>query len=158
MAEQLHRACLETGFFYVRNHGAPKETIAEPCSKNTSKRGFDSSGVPTAGIAASECTDVLEKARRWFSLPVRPLPAPASLTELSRQAPGELGTVPQDSAKQEIALTPDSHYRGFQRLGDNVTRYDGGFARASPVCKPCMHEPSSQGTICVRSHAGAGLA
>ena len=22
VAEQLHRACLETGFFYVKNHGA----------------------------------------------------------------------------------------------------------------------------------------
>ena len=46
-----------------------------------------------------------------------------------------LSTGPQDSAKQQIALTPDSHYRGFQRLGDNVTRYDGGFARVSPVCR-----------------------
>lgn len=46
-----------------------------------------------------------------------------------------LGMGPQDSAKQQIALTPDSHYRGFQRLGDNVTRYDGGFARVSPVCR-----------------------
>ncbi|KAK9822807.1 hypothetical protein WJX81_000986 [Elliptochloris bilobata] len=75
VAEQLHRACLETGFFYVRNHGIPE----------------------------SDCENVLQQARQWFALP--------------------------ESVKQEIALTPHSHFRGFQRLGDNVTRYEGGFAR-----------------------------
>lgn len=31
--------------------------------------------------------------------------------------------------KQKIALRPDTAFRGYQRLGDNVTRYDGGFQR-----------------------------
>ena len=58
------------------------QRLQSPCSKNTSKA-FESSLVPTAGIAASDCTDVLEKARQWFSLPVRPLSAPVSLTKVS---------------------------------------------------------------------------
>ncbi|GAB4818531.1 hypothetical protein N2152v2_005577 [Parachlorella kessleri] len=46
---------------------------------------------------------VLAEARRWFSLP--------------------------ESVKQQIALSPDRHYRGWQQLGANVTRYEGGYQR-----------------------------
>ena len=46
----------------------------------------EASLVPTAGIAPSACAAVLALAQPWFSLPVRPLPAPASLTELSWRA------------------------------------------------------------------------
>ena len=49
--------------------------------------------------------------------------------------------------KQQIALTPDSHYRGFQRLGANVTRYDGGFARVRPV-RHRARIRTSRGLIC----------
>ena len=28
-----------------------------------------------------------------------------------------------------MALSADTHYRGYQELGANVTRYDGGFQR-----------------------------
>ena len=35
----------------------------------------------------------------------------------------------QASAKQQIALGPQTAYRGYQQLGANVTRYDGGFQR-----------------------------
>jgi hypothetical protein len=31
--------------------------------------------------------------------------------------------------KQQIALSPQRHFRGYQSLGANVTRFDGGFAR-----------------------------
>lgn len=31
--------------------------------------------------------------------------------------------------KEEIALGPHTAYRGYQRLGANVTRYEGGFQR-----------------------------
>lgn len=31
--------------------------------------------------------------------------------------------------KQQIALGPKSSYRGYQQLGSNVTRFDGGFQR-----------------------------
>ncbi len=41
----------------------------------------------------------------------------------------ELVSVVQESVKQQIALSPRAHFRGYQQLGDNVTRYDGGFAR-----------------------------
>ena len=35
----------------------------------------------------------------------------------------------QASTKQQIALGPQTSYRGYQQLGANVTRYDGGFQR-----------------------------
>ena len=35
----------------------------------------------------------------------------------------------QDHAKQQLALGPATHFRGYQQLGANVTRYDGGFQR-----------------------------
>jgi hypothetical protein len=35
----------------------------------------------------------------------------------------------QEATKQQIALSPQRHFRGYQGLGANVTRYDGGFAR-----------------------------
>ena len=38
---------------------------------------------------------------------------------IARQAP----------TKQQIALGPQTSYRGYQQLGANVTRYDGGFQR-----------------------------
>jgi hypothetical protein len=31
--------------------------------------------------------------------------------------------------KQKIALGPDTGFRGYQWLGSNVTRYEGGFQR-----------------------------
>ncbi len=31
--------------------------------------------------------------------------------------------------KSEISIRSDAHFRGYQRLGANVTRYDGGFQR-----------------------------
>ena len=31
--------------------------------------------------------------------------------------------------KSQIEIQPETNYRGYQRLGANVTRYDGGFAR-----------------------------
>ena len=35
----------------------------------------------------------------------------------------------QASTKQQIALGPQTSYRGYQQLGANVTRYEGGFQR-----------------------------
>ena len=35
----------------------------------------------------------------------------------------------QEATKQQIAISPQRHFRGYQGLGTNVTRYDGGFAR-----------------------------
>ena len=35
----------------------------------------------------------------------------------------------QEHRKQEIAIRPDKHYRGYQALGTNVTRFEGGFQR-----------------------------
>lgn len=75
MGEQLHKACSEVGFFYVRNHGVP-DTI--------------SSGV-------------LKEARRWFALP--------------------------EATKRQIALSPETNFRGYQPLGANVTRYNQDFVR-----------------------------
>lgn len=37
--------------------------------------------------------------------------------------------VAQEATKQQSALSPQSHFRGYQGLGANVTRYEGGFAR-----------------------------
>jgi hypothetical protein len=31
--------------------------------------------------------------------------------------------------KQQISLSPAAHYRGYQVLGANVTRYEGGYQR-----------------------------
>lgn len=46
---------------------------------------------------------VLREARSWFALP--------------------------DDKKRQIELSPQTHYRGYQPLGANVTRYEGGFVR-----------------------------
>ena len=35
----------------------------------------------------------------------------------------------QAHLKEQIALRPQTAYRGYQQLGANVTRYDGGFQR-----------------------------
>ena len=35
----------------------------------------------------------------------------------------------QEAAKREVSLSPATHYRGWQRLGANVTRFEGGFQR-----------------------------
>ncbi len=35
----------------------------------------------------------------------------------------------QEHVKSQIEIQPETNYRGYQRLGANVTRYDGGFAR-----------------------------
>lgn len=55
------------------------------------------------GVEASVKEGVLREARRWFALPLE--------------------------QKLRIALRPETQYRGYQQLGDNVTRYDGGFQR-----------------------------
>lgn len=35
----------------------------------------------------------------------------------------------QAHVKQEMSLGPETCYRGYQQLGSNVTRFDGGFQR-----------------------------
>ncbi len=35
----------------------------------------------------------------------------------------------QAHVKEQIALSPHTAFRGYQQLGANVTRYDGGFQR-----------------------------
>lgn len=35
----------------------------------------------------------------------------------------------QDDIKEQILIKPDTHYRGYQRLGANVTRYEEGYQR-----------------------------
>lgn len=35
----------------------------------------------------------------------------------------------QAHTKEQIALSPHTSFRGYQQLGANVTRYDGGFQR-----------------------------
>lgn len=35
----------------------------------------------------------------------------------------------QAEVKSQIALGPETSYRGYQELGSNVTRFDGGFQR-----------------------------
>ncbi|KAK9804233.1 hypothetical protein WJX72_002642 [[Myrmecia] bisecta] len=75
VAAQLHAACRDVGFFYVKNHGIP----------------------------AALQQGILQQARAWFDLP--------------------------EAVKNEILIRPDKHFRGYQRLGANVTRYDGGYQR-----------------------------
>lgn len=35
----------------------------------------------------------------------------------------------QEEVKQQIRIKADTHYRGYQRLGANVTRYEEGYQR-----------------------------
>lgn len=35
----------------------------------------------------------------------------------------------QEEIKQQILIKPDTHYRGYQQLGANVTRYEEGYQR-----------------------------
>lgn len=75
VAQQLHKACHEVGFFYVANHGVPTQT----------------------------CQAVLQEAHAWFALP--------------------------EHIKKQILIKPDTHYRGYQQLGANVTRYEEDYQR-----------------------------
>ena len=67
VAAELHAACRDVGFFYIRN-----------------------------AMAADTAVNVRQQARAWFALP--------------------------ESKKREILLSPQSHYRGYQPLGVNVTQ------------------------------------
>ena len=35
----------------------------------------------------------------------------------------------QEHTKKQILIRPDTHYRGYQQLGANVTRYEDGYQR-----------------------------
>lgn len=35
----------------------------------------------------------------------------------------------QEHIKKQILIRPDTHYRGYQQLGANVTRYEDGYQR-----------------------------
>lgn len=35
----------------------------------------------------------------------------------------------QEYIKKQILIRPDTHYRGYQQLGANVTRYEEGYQR-----------------------------
>ena len=35
----------------------------------------------------------------------------------------------QEHIKKQILIRPDTHYRGYQQLGANVTRYEEGYQR-----------------------------
>ena len=35
----------------------------------------------------------------------------------------------QEHTKRQILIRPDTHYRGYQQLGANVTRYEDGYQR-----------------------------
>lgn len=103
---QLHKACTDVGFFYIKNHDVP-----DSISKG-----------------------VLSAAREWFQLPA--------------------------DVKKAISISPAAHYRGYQDLGANVTRHDGGFQRdwheaidlyrevlqqheqADPVSASALHGPN----------------
>ena len=67
VGKQLHQACRDVGFFYIRN-----------------------------GMDGAIAKDALIQAGRWFALP--------------------------EAMKREILLRPESHYRGYQPLGVNVTQ------------------------------------
>ncbi|CAL5228420.1 g11552 [Coccomyxa viridis] len=55
------------------------------------------------GMSGSVSNGVRQEARRWFNMPAH--------------------------VKEQIALNPHTAFRGYQQLGANVTRYDGGFQR-----------------------------
>lgn len=59
--------------------------------------------VTNHGVPPPVHEGVLQAARQWFKLPT--------------------------SLKNQIAISPQTAYRGFQALGTNVTRYQGGFQR-----------------------------
>lgn len=59
--------------------------------------------VSNHGVPQSDYEGVLRESHQWFALP--------------------------QSVKDQIKISPSAHYRGYQALGANVTRYDGGFQR-----------------------------
>lgn len=59
--------------------------------------------VTNHGVPDKVCSGVLQEARGWFQLP--------------------------EEVKNQLQLGPNTHYRGYQQLGANVTRYDGGYQR-----------------------------
>ncbi|KAL3151731.1 hypothetical protein ABBQ38_012710 [Trebouxia sp. C0009 RCD-2024] len=59
--------------------------------------------VANHGVPAQTCQNVLKEAHAWFALP--------------------------EHIKKQILIRPDTHYRGYQQLGANVTRYEEGYQR-----------------------------
>ncbi|KAK9819032.1 hypothetical protein WJX74_007795 [Apatococcus lobatus] len=55
------------------------------------------------GVEEETYRGILQLARTWFQLP--------------------------EEVKKQIDIGPHTHFRGYQALGANVTRYDGGFQR-----------------------------
>ncbi|KAK7386411.1 hypothetical protein VNO78_26627 [Psophocarpus tetragonolobus] len=68
VVRQLHKACTEAGFFYVKGHGIPETLLKE----------------------------VRDETRRFFELPYE--------------------------EKAKIKLTPAAGYRGYQKIGENITK------------------------------------
>lgn len=143
VGQQLHAACRDVGFFYIVGHGMPPE-VQE---------------------------GVLAQARRWFELPVRTAPnCPSGCCASHHRSPA-VSVVPQrprvvrfveglyqgkktgaaffwdlmqEAAKRQIALSPGTHYRGYQQLGANVTRYEGGFQRDWHEVGSAQHAQGAQ--------------
>lgn len=74
------------------------------------------------GVPPSVHEGVLHAARQWFMLPA--------------------------TLKNQIAISPATAFRGFQALGENVTRYQGGFQRDWHEAIDLYKE------VCVCTHAG----
>lgn len=65
------------------------------------------------------CTFLFEQMKRSYVPPGIP----------SDMLPVQERIVMQANVKQQLALRADTNFRGYQQLGSNVTRYDGGFQR-----------------------------
>lgn len=54
----------------------------------------------------------------------------------------------QEHIKKQILIKPDTHYRGYQQLGANVTRYEEDYQRDWHEAIDLYREQSPQVTEC----------
>ena len=59
----------------------------------------------------------------------------------------------QEHIKQQIMIKPGTHYRGYQQLGANVTRYDEGYQRDWHEAIDLYREKSPQVAMPHLAHA-----
>ena len=55
----------------------------------------------------------------------------------------------QEHVKKQILIQPDTHYRGYQQLGANVTRYEEGYQRDWHEAIDLYREQSPQVRVAV---------
>ncbi|KAF8073234.1 2-oxoglutarate-dependent dioxygenase [Scenedesmus sp. PABB004] len=109
---QLHDACRHVGFFFIVGHGVPA-AVTEGVLRDA-RAWFAQPVSGRRGRGGGDCRPPPPREQAWRALTSPPPPPPRGA---------------QESAKRPLLLSPGTHFRGWQPLGANVTRHEGGFTR-----------------------------